>query len=629
MQYIADREKKVIICDDTSIKNQACARAFPVFYLAPDNYDKVICGMLEKALLLRGYEFIKGESVWDVSRIDEKLIGKLPQYAALDAIGKIPSGKNDIVVFIQPMYLDVSALAVELNKSKDDFRPDVFFMPYPKDNKLVITGPAYLVRDYCMSIMACDQKGVLFSSQNMPFTLQSKEPAAKIKYLYPVVFDPSVLKDWMDEFNDMGIKDVPTDEAKVTEYLIQFFKAASGKAEEKKEEMREDKSEESKKKIGQDNFPGLEFIVTATIRESECNLAFIVNTISHEERIYKEGDILDSEKYGRWIIFSIKENEVILRQYNKDGSVEKEHAISVTPKKNTPGDYNDIMINIHRAISVPGTGLPIFFTLRVNPDNSPVSPTTIFKSTDQRIYACFQNQGTLKGLTNVICRWTNKTTKEVMKLETKPIDSNAPYNFIWLEKREGWPVGEYAVELFNAKTWVHLAHGTFMVMFDEDVRDKVGPIKIKVGIKIYSPDKRFLLECSFNDKDEMFQLWLTLGSNAKKYLLFESQSDAFAVLWSPDSNKIILNVAAASGFIDPHMFKLDMDMRFTEDKELEDLVRAEITNRILDEYDLDHLFTTGVGWIDENILIINAYYPDKVDSQYMVNLKTKVITKIK
>ena len=245
MQYIAGRENKVIICEDASLKRQTCAHAFPVFYLAPENYDKIICGMIEKALLLRGYELIKGESVWEVSKIDKALVGKLPRYAALDAIGKIPSDKNDIIMFIQPMYLDVGVLTVELNKSKaetrKDFRPDVFFTPYPQDNKLVITGPAYLVRDYCMSIMACDQKGVLLSSQKIPFDFQSKEPATKIKYPYPVVFDVANLKDLMEEFNDMGIKDIPTDVNKVTEYLIQFFKAVSVGAEEKKEEPEKDK----------------------------------------------------------------------------------------------------------------------------------------------------------------------------------------------------------------------------------------------------------------------------------------------------------------------------------------------------------------------------------------------------
>jgi len=109
----------------------------------------------------------------------------------------------------------------------------------------------------------------------------------------------------------------------------------------------------------------------------------------------------------------------------------------------------------------------VSFALRVNADNSPISPTVIFKPNKRRIYACFQNQGTLEGLTKVVTRWTNKTTKEVVKLDTKQIDPNAPFNFIWVEKREGWPTGEYAVELLSTKEFALIAQGMFTVLVEE------------------------------------------------------------------------------------------------------------------------------------------------------------------
>jgi len=106
----------------------------------------------------------------------------------------------------------------------------------------------------------------------------------------------------------------------------------------------------------------------------------------------------------------------------------------------------------------------ITFTLRVNPDNSPIAPQTVFKPGDRRVYACFPNQGSLKGLSKVITRWSNKSTNKVFQLETKPIDPNAPNNFIWVEKREGWPAGEYEVELLNAQTFGKVAGRKFNVV---------------------------------------------------------------------------------------------------------------------------------------------------------------------
>jgi hypothetical protein len=105
----------------------------------------------------------------------------------------------------------------------------------------------------------------------------------------------------------------------------------------------------------------------------------------------------------------------------------------------------------------------VTFTLRVNPDNSPVLAQATFKPGDRRVFACFPNQGALKGLAKVVHRWTNKTTKEVIKLETKPVDPNAPYNFIWVEKREGWSDGEYEVELLKTQTFEKVASGKFNV----------------------------------------------------------------------------------------------------------------------------------------------------------------------
>lgn len=105
----------------------------------------------------------------------------------------------------------------------------------------------------------------------------------------------------------------------------------------------------------------------------------------------------------------------------------------------------------------------ILFTTSVNADNSPISPTVSFRAGDRQIYACFTNQGALSGLSKLVHRWTNKSTGEIIKLETRPIDANAPFNFIWVRKQDGWQVGEYEVVLFKTQTLEKIATGNFTI----------------------------------------------------------------------------------------------------------------------------------------------------------------------
>jgi len=137
------------------------------------------------------------------------------------------------------------------------------------------------------------------------------------------------------------------------------------------------------------------------------------------------------------------------------------------PSDNTKlGEY---AVNLFRIFegesSVSSTAVAenVLFTTSVNADNSPISPTIFFKPGDRQIYACFANQGALTGLAKLVHRWTYKNTGVIEKLETRPIDPNAPFNFIWVRKTEGWQVGEYEVELFKTQTLEKIAGGNFSV----------------------------------------------------------------------------------------------------------------------------------------------------------------------
>jgi len=105
----------------------------------------------------------------------------------------------------------------------------------------------------------------------------------------------------------------------------------------------------------------------------------------------------------------------------------------------------------------------ILFATSVNADNSPIAPTNSFKSSDRQIYACFANQGPLTGLSKLVHRWTNKNTGEVIRLETRSINPNTPWNFIWVRMIDSWQVGEYEVQLFKTQTLEKIAIGNFTI----------------------------------------------------------------------------------------------------------------------------------------------------------------------
>jgi len=151
--------------------------------------------------------------------------------------------------------------------------------------------------------------------------------------------------------------------------------------------------------------------------------------------------------------------------------IEKTTGITASDMPDDDSEIGAYFINLFRMIygqtPVTGTVSTISFALRVNTDNSPISPVTVFKIGNRRIYACFPMQGTLAGLSTIIHRWRNKNTGEIMRMETKPITPNATYNWTYLEKKEGWPAGEYAVELFETKTLSLIAQGMFTTLVEE------------------------------------------------------------------------------------------------------------------------------------------------------------------
>lgn len=299
----------------------------------------------------------------------------------------------------------------------------------------------------------------------------------------------------------------------------------------------QDVTDDPNKPRGVEEEINLEFRMTGAIVLPQFKSSFILNTATSQEGVFQEGSFLDSKEYGRWIVASIKQNETIIHQYHQDGSVAKEHILTIAPTTQTtkstlahiymPGEKkfglikNGIDItspeSIDKALaktpanevlgivrSIPDSiiesvlkvlpqdylkqkiqnsplGLAITedtfqgrnpsdiinmlrksaddytprgenmlsFALEVNSDNSPISPTYIFKPDTKKIYACFENKNPLSKLDRVVIKWANVSTQKIIYWSSFMINPDSPFNFIFVNPEGRWDTGHYLISIYR------------------------------------------------------------------------------------------------------------------------------------------------------------------------------------
>lgn len=110
----------------------------------------------------------------------------------------------------------------------------------------------------------------------------------------------------------------------------------------------------------------------------------------------------------------------------------------------------EIVIILHKVSNdfTPKGEKSLLFSLQVNPDFSPISPTTTFRHDTKRIYACFKNEGVLAKLDRIVIKWTNRTNKNIIYWSALPLTSDANYNHVWV-RLENWDVGKYLVSIYK------------------------------------------------------------------------------------------------------------------------------------------------------------------------------------
>ena len=75
------------------------------------------------------------------------------------------------------------------------------------------------------------------------------------------------------------------------------------------------------------------------------------------------------------------------------------------------------------------------------------SPRTRFSTYDTRIYAVFDTRSYEHS--GVLLKWYRIDQPELFILQKYEIDPHAAYNYVWYKRKEGWPTGQYRVEVYS------------------------------------------------------------------------------------------------------------------------------------------------------------------------------------
>jgi general secretion pathway protein D len=162
LQYIADREKRPIICEDAPIKD-ATFNIIPLSFKVPsDKYDSIVNSILDTTLRMKGYTIIRSDPIWRVVKI-----GEAREHPAvvnpLSNIENLPYDDRVVTQVIQLKYADAQTISAQLSPLKG--RSDASYLPIAETNTLIITDYASNIRRYYEIIKMVDQEGASFQTE--------------------------------------------------------------------------------------------------------------------------------------------------------------------------------------------------------------------------------------------------------------------------------------------------------------------------------------------------------------------------------------------------------------------------------------------------------------------------------
>ena len=98
------------------------------------------------------------------------------------------------------------------------------------------------------------------------------------------------------------------------------------------------------------------------------------------------------------------------------------------------------------------TPLPVYFDTSTNQDFSVLDPKETFLSEENKIFAAFDSSHLTDDnvlVDSVLVKWYRTDQPQVLLMKSFPIRPLSNYNHIWLERPQGWPMGDYQVEIYS------------------------------------------------------------------------------------------------------------------------------------------------------------------------------------
>jgi hypothetical protein len=89
----------------------------------------------------------------------------------------------------------------------------------------------------------------------------------------------------------------------------------------------------------------------------------------------------------------------------------------------------------------------IRFGTSPRPSESTESPRTRFSAYDTRIFAVFDTS--TYAHPSVLLKWCRIDQPELLILQKYEIEPHAGSSYVWYKKKEGWPAGQYRVEVYS------------------------------------------------------------------------------------------------------------------------------------------------------------------------------------
>ncbi len=134
------------------------------------------------------------------------------------------------------------------------------------------------------------------------------------------------------------------------------------------------------------------------------------------------------------------------------------------PAEDQVANLMSVYDNLAGTTPVPDLGAPIVITDNCTSDARVIGRTHDLPAGVRRVYAVFENAGTLRGLDNVFVVWRKPSDQTMVYSTSEPLRSDAGYNYVWLQVDKGWPAGSYQVELYNPRdNAVALAKRSFTI----------------------------------------------------------------------------------------------------------------------------------------------------------------------